>query len=497
METVLKDNEFDVVIIGAGIAGIAAARIIKEKFPDQSLAILESKPTYGGTWLIHNYPGVRSDSDLFTLGYKTKPWKGDPIASGAQILEYMGEAIEEAGLEENIHYQRELTAASWSSKRQQWCLTVRCADSGESLKCYCNYLMMFHGYYRHESGYIPDWPGYDKFQGECIHPQSWPKDFDCSGKRVIVIGSGATAATLVPELADQCSHVINLQRSPTYYFITENKNEIADRMRELELPAEWVHETARRDMLMSQKEFFDYALGNPEEAAEKLIDSVRQIVGDDYDVEKHFTPRYKPGTQRTAFVPSGNFFHKIAEGKVTMVTDEIEEFNETGILTKGGEQLDADVIITATGFNMSLTMDIDFDLDGEPIDFSKEYTYYGLLTSNVPNLTFNFGYLWSSWTMRAELLTGVVCRLLNYMREKGYASCTPRLRASDAPLPEVPFIAPSVFNPGFIKRAIDQYQKQGDELPWQVQGNYFIDKEIFDNLEFDDDILEFAEIDRK
>jgi cation diffusion facilitator CzcD-associated flavoprotein CzcO len=489
-----EKTEFDVIIIGAGIAGIAAARVIKENCPNHTLAVLESKPTYGGTWYIHRYPGVRSDSDLFTLGYKTKPWTGDPIASGAEIMKYMGEAIDEADLTDHIRYQRKLISASWSSLDRRWSLRVECVESGEMVTYHCRFLLMFHGYYRHEAGYVPDWPGFDKFRGQVIHPQNWPEDFHGSGKRVIVIGSGATAATLVPELADQCAHVTMLQRSPTFFLITENKNVIADRMRELGLPKEWVHETARRDMLMSQKEFFDYALANPDDAAESLIESVRSIVGADYDVEKHFRPRYNPGTQRTAFIPGGNLFHKIAEGKVTVITDEIHEFNETGILTKGGDQLDADVIVTATGFNMSLTMDICFDIDGSPVDFANEYTYYGLLTSNVPNLIFNFGYLYTSWTMRAELLANVFCKLLRFMSERGYASCTPRLRPQDEGMTQVPFIPPSLFNPGYVSRQIHQFQKQGSELPWQVQGNYFRDREIFENLNFDDDILEFGQI---
>lgn len=486
----MNERDFDVIFIGAGISGIGAARQLKAKCADKEFVVLESKPSHGGTWHTHRYPGIRSDSDLYTFGYKSKPWTGKPIAQGDEIMRYLREAIHEGGIENNIRYEHELISANWLSDAQRWQLLVRHADTVEEYSC--NFLLMCHGYYRHDKGYTPDFPGIDDYQGTLVHPQHWPEDLDYTGKRVIVIGSGATAATLVPKLAEKTSHVTMLQRSPTYFFTTENRNELVDSMRELELPEDWIHEAARRSMMKAQRELFGAALAHPEETRRQLLDAIRAYVGDDFDVEKHFSPRYQPGTQRIAFIPDGDLFKKIAEAKVTVVTDEIDRFNEAGILTKSGEQLDADIIVTATGFHMSLVGDIEFKVDGAPVDFANEFTYHGVLTSNVPNFTFMFGYLHSSWTMRVELQSELLCRLINHMTDNGYSSCTPTLRVSDKNMQTDPFIAPSQFNPGYTQRGIHLYPKQGDSMPWKFQIDYYIERGLFPTIDFRDDVLKFV-----
>lgn len=488
----MSDLDFDVIFIGGGISGIGAARHLQEKCPDRSFALFEKMASHGGTWNTHRYPGVRSDSDLYTFGYKFKPWTGNPIAEGKDILAYLQETIEEGELERHIHYSHELLSASWSTDNQCWNLKILNHETNLTKEYSCNFLWMCNGYYRHENGYTPEFKGLNDFLGKIVHPQHWPEDLDYAGKSIIVIGSGATAATLVPNIADAAKHVTLLQRSPTYFLIAENRSELADIMRDLEVPEEWVHETVRRSLLKQTREFFDMALAEPEQTKQLLLDAIREYVGKDYDVEKHFAPRYRPGTQRVATIAGGDLFKKIAEGKVSVVTDEIDHFNGNGIMTKSGDQIDADIIITATGFDMSIAGDIKFDIDGTPINFGNEFTYHGVLISNVPNLLFMFGYLRTSWTMRVELLSEITCRLLNYMRDRGYSSCTPRLRESDKGMSQELFIAPSNFNPGYVNRSIHEFPRQGSALPWRFQADYYIEREVFPALDFEDDVLEFA-----
>ena len=486
------DNHFDVIVIGAGISGVGAAYQLRKKCPGKSLAILESKPSYGGTWHTHNYPGVRSDSDMYTFGYKFKPWIGKPVSDGASILKYIGEAISEGRLERHIHYQREVISASWSGEEQGWLLKVRCLDTGIEATYSCGFLWMCQGYYRHSEGYTPDFPGIDNFRGQLVHPQLWPEDLDYTGKRVIVIGSGATAITLTPNKADTAGHIAMLQRSPTYLWTHENKNELADTLRELELPEEWIHEAVRRSILKEQREMFGLAASQPEEFTKSMLDDIRVHVGNDFDVEKHFSPSYRPGTQRVAYVPDGDLFKKIAEGKVTIVTDHIDHFTETGILTQSGEHLEADIIITATGFNMSVMGDIEFSVDGVPVDFSERFFYNGVMTSGVPNMVSMFGYLRTSWTMRVDLISELVCRLLNFMDEKSYTSCTPQLRECDQNMTPRLFIEPDNFNPGYVQRGIHLYPKQGDHAPWIVYSDYYEEREVFPSIDFEDDALVYA-----
>jgi cation diffusion facilitator CzcD-associated flavoprotein CzcO len=485
-------GHFDVVIIGAGISGIGCARQLKESCPDKSFAILESKPSFGGTWHTHHYPGVRSDSDLYTFGYKSKPWTGNPVAQGSEILNYLGEAIDEDELDSHIVYERKVISASWDSTCQHWMLTISCLDDGSETQYSCGFLWMCQGYYEHEKGYTPDWPGLTDYKGIVVHPQNWPQDLDYAGKRVVVIGSGATAATLVPNIADDCAHVTMLQRSPTYFWTKENKNEMADSLRALGVDEKWIHEIVRRNLLAEQKEIFDLAADKPVALAKELLDAIRSYVGDDFDVEKHFVPRYKPGQQRLAYIPDGDLFKKIAENKITMVTDNIEKFTESGIQTVSGEHIEADIVVTATGFHMNQTGNIAITVDGEPVDFSQCYTYRGVMMSGLPNMASAFGYLRTSWTMRVELIAELVCRLLNYMDDKNYASCTPALRPGEERMERRLWIENDNFNAGYMQRGIDLFPKQGDREPWVFISDYYREKEIFPGLDFEDGVLSFV-----
>ncbi|NCF17722.1 MAG: SidA/IucD/PvdA family monooxygenase [Haliea sp.] len=481
-------EHFDVLIVGAGISGIGAAHHLGEKCPGKRYAILESKESYGGTWRQHTYPGIRSDSDLYTFGYGFKPWTGQPIASGDAILDYLGEAIDEDHIDRHIRYRHEVLSASWSAEEQRWMVTARRTDSGDTVQFSCTFLWMCQGYYRHSEGYTPRWEGMEDFKGPIVHPQTWPEDLDYRGKRVVVIGSGATAATLIPNMADDCEHITMLQRSPTYFWTGENRNELADQLRELEVPEEWVHEIVRRSILKLAKDIQYLSVSNPEVIKEELFNVIRSYLGEDFDM-RHFTPSYRPWQQRLAYVPDGDLFEGIKSGKVSVVTDHIERFAENGIITKSGELLEADIIITATGFNLSVMGDIDFDVDGEAVDFSRTFTYRGIMNSGVPNMAFIFGYLRTSWTMRVDLVCDFVCKLLNHMDELQAESCTPTLRESDRDMAIYPWIDEEEFNPGYMQRGKDLMPKRGDNEPWTFSADYYTEREQLPLVNLDDDTL--------
>ena len=488
VDTSISEEYVDVLIIGAGISGIGAAHHLQQKCPDKRFTILESKPSFGGTWHQHTYPGVRSDSDLYTFGYKFKPWVGKPIAGAKDILEYMGEVIEEADLNRHIRYQHEVVNASWCSDKQQWLVEARLKDSGET-KCYrCNFLWMCQGYYRHAEGYTPEWQGMEDFKGQVVHPQTWPADLDYKNKRVIVIGSGATAATLIPNIADDCSHVTMLQRSPTYFWPGENRNELADQLRELEVPEEWVHDIIRRQMLKLTKDMQYASAEYPDMVKDELLKAVRENLGDDFDMS-HFTPNYRPWQQRLAHVPDGDLFKAIKSGRVSVVTDHIDRFTPEGILTKSGELLEADIVITATGFNMSVMGDINFDVDGQPVDFGKAYTYRGMMVSGVPNMAFMFGYFRTSWTMRVDMLADVICNLINNMDAKGAGVCTPTLRGQDLTMDMLPWIDDDEFNPGYLQRKKHLMLKRGTHTPWTYNPDYFTEKDELPAVDLNEDAL--------
>jgi len=485
----VKTEHFDVLIVGAGISGVGGAYHLTKQCPDKSFVVLESQASFGGTWITHRFPGIRSDSDLYTFGYRFKPWSGKPIATAAEILKYMGEVIAENDLGRHIRYRHRISAATWSSQDRRWTIEATRGDGGEAVRFTASFLWMCQGYYRHSEPYTPDWPGMERFQGPIVHPQTWPEDLEVSGKRVVVIGSGATAATLVPALAGNCAHVTMLQRSPTFFITGRNANELADTLRELELPEQWVHEIVRRKILKDQATFTRRAVEEPEKVKEELLAGVRSYLGPDFDVATHFTPRYRPWRQRVAFIPDGDLFQAVRDGKASVVTDEIETFTETGLLLKSGETLEADIVVTATGFNLNVLGDIAFTIDGEPLAFSDTVTWRATMFTGVPNMAWVFGYFRASWTLRADLIADFVCRLLEHMETRGASVVTPQLRAQDKDMPLRPWVDAENFNPGYVMRGVDLLPKQGDRLPWLHTQDYWGDKDELPRADLEDGTL--------
>lgn len=482
-------EHFDVLVVGAGISGIGAAYHLTSECPDKSYVTLESQDSFGGTWKTHTYPGIRSDSDLFTFGYKFKPWRGDPIASADKILAYMNEVIDENDLGQHIRYGHLIESASWSSENNLWTIDATRRASGARVQFTTNFLWMCQGYYRHSKGHTPEWPGMFNFSGEIIHPQTWPDDADMTGKKVIVIGSGATAATLVPAIAEEVEHVTILQRSPTYFFPGQNVNELADTLRELDIPDDWTHEIVRRKILKDQHDVTQLCIDFPELAREELLNAVRELLPEGYDVEKHFGPRYRPWQQRIAFVPDGDIFAGISSGKVSMVTDEIDTFTENGIRTKSGEELEADIVITATGFDLCVLGDIAFSVDGDRVDFADTVTYRGMMFTGVPNMVWVFGYFRASWTLRADMISEFVCRLLHHMDETGVSRVVPTLRAEDAAMELLPWLDGENFNPGYMTRSMHLMPKRIDKGQWQHSQNYWVEKDELPAADLEDGCL--------
>ena len=482
-------EQFDVVIVGAGISGVAGAYHLREQCPDKSFVVLEALESFGGTWLMHRYPGIRSDSDLYTFGYRFKPWTGPPIATGPEILRYMGEVIDENDLGRHIRYHHKISSATWSSETNLWTLEATRSDTGEALRFTTNFLWMCQGYYRHSEGYTPDWPGMDRFGGRIVHPQTWPEDLDYQDQEVLVIGSGATTATVVPAIAGDCKHVTVLQRSPTYFWTGSNSNDLADTLRELDIDETWIHEIVRRKILHDQAAITRLSFEESDFLKDALIEDVRNHLPEGYDVETHFTPKYRPWQQRLAFVPDGDLFAGICAGKATMVTDEIETFTEKGVLLKSGRELEADIIITATGFNLSVLGDIAFTVDGTPVDFSQTVTYRGMMFTGVPNMLWIFGYFRASWTLRAELICDLVCALLAHMDELGARRVTPALRPEDADMAIGPWMDPNNFNPGYLMRDMHLMPKRGDKPEWQHTQDYWTEKDALPAADLDDGCL--------
>ncbi len=486
-----RTDHFDVLIVGAGISGIGGAYHLQQQCPDKRFVIIETQDSFGGTWLTHTYPGIRSDSDLYTFGYRFKPWTSAPIATAEEILKYMGEVIDENDLDRHIRYNHTIGSASWSSEDRCWTLDATRTDTGEEVRFVGRFLWMCQGYYRHSEGYTPDWPGMDRFRGEIVHPQTWPDDLDYSDKEIVVIGSGATAATLIPAMAPKAGHITMLQRSPTYFATGRNANELADTLRELEIDESWIHEIVRRKILHDQATITRMSFEDPDALRQELFKGVRQYLGEDYEVEPHFAPRYRPWRQRVAFIPDGDLFRAIADGKASVVTDEIDTFTETGLALQSGDTLDADIVVTATGFNLSVLGDIEFSIDGRPLDFSATVGYRGTMFTGIPNMAWVFGYFRASWTLRADMIADFVCRLLQHMDEQGAAVVTPRLRDSDADMGLLPWVDPENFNPGYLMRSIHLMPKQGDREPWLHTQDYWSDKDELAAADLEDGCLAF------
>lgn len=491
-QTAQAVEHFDILIVGAGISGIDAAYHLLKDMPRKRFAILDKQETFGGTWWTHKYPGIRSDSDLYTFGYKWKPWTGVPIATAEEILTYLGEAIEENGIGRHIRYGQTVRAAEWDSETQTWTLTVEDVQSGARRPMTCNFLWMCQGYYRHEEGYTPDWPGMEDFGGTIVHPQTWPADLDYSGKKVIVIGSGATAATVIPAMADEVAHITMLQRSPTYFYPKPNKSELAELLEPLDLPEDQVHEILRQRFLYDQKEITRRSFEEPEGLARDLVGAAQMYLGPDYPIDPHFTPRYRPWNQRLAVVPDGDLFRAIRAGKASVVTDHIDRFTRTGIALKSGEHLEADIIITATGFHMNVLGDIPFVIDGEPLDYSKCWAHRGIMFSGVPNMAYVFGYLRTSWTMRADLICEFVIRLLTHMEKNGAGVVTPTLREQDRQMEPRPLVTEENFSAGYLQRKVHLLPRQGDHQPWIFNQDYHTEKDQIEGADLEDGTLVYA-----
>ena len=482
-------EHFDVLIAGAGISGVGAAYHLTTQCPGTSFVALETQNTFGGTWSTHRYPGIRSDSDLHTFGYRFKPWTSAPIASAAEILKYMGEVIEENDLGRHIRYQHRITSAKWSSAENLWTIEANRADTGETLRFTTNFFWMCQGYYRHAEGYTPAWKDMTAFKGPIVHPQKWPEDLDYKNKRVIVIGSGATAATLIPAIARDAGHVTMLQRSPTFLRTGRNAIPLAEELRQLDIDEAWIHEIVRKKILHDQAVFTRRSFTEPEVVKRELLTAVRGYLGPDYDIDTHFTPNYRPWRQRIAFVPDGDFLQAIAAGKASVVTDEIESFTKTGILLKSGKALEADIIITATGFHLSVLGDIAFTIDSEPLVFSDTVTYRGMMFTGVPNMAWVFGYFRASWTLRADLVADFVCRLLRHMKKIGARRVTPTLRPEDRDMRLLPWIDPENFNPGYLMRGMHLLPQRGDKPEWQHTQDYWTEKDTFPATDLDDAVF--------
>jgi cation diffusion facilitator CzcD-associated flavoprotein CzcO len=487
-------QDVDVLIAGAGISGIGAAYHLQQQNPGKRFVVLESQAGFGGTWRTHRYPGVRSDSDLFTFGYRFKPWTGKPIAQAADILQYLGEVIDDNQLAPHIRYRHAIRSASWSSASQRWLIEAVCSDDDgiETVQRFsARFLWMCQGYYRHSEGYTPRWQGLQRFQGRLVHPQTWPEDLSLAGQRVVVIGSGATAATLIPAIADRCQQVTMLQRSPTYFITGRNANELADTLRQLALPAEWIHEIVRRKILFDQAAFTRRCLAEPEVVKRELLAGVGAALGPGFEqvLAQHLTPSYRPWQQRIAFVPDADLFKAVRSGRAEIVTDQIETFTEQGLQLASGRQLAADVVISATGFHLSVLGDIAFDVDGRPLDFADTVSWRGTMFTGLPNLAWVFGYFRASWTLRADLIADFVCRLLRQMDASGAQVVTPTLRPQDQGMALRPWIDPDNFNPGYLARGLHLLPRQGSHAPWLHAQDYWAEKDELPAAPLDDGSL--------
>jgi len=484
----------DVLIVGAGVSGIGAAHHLREQFPGRTFVILDAQDNRGGTWWTHRYPGVRSDSDLFTYGYRFKPWRGPAIAAGGEILAYLDEVIDEDDLASHIRFRHRVTAASWSTADRRWTVEVTREDPTQGntvqrLRYTAGFLMMCQGYYNHAKPYKPQWEGMDRFQGVIVHPQQWPEDLELAGKRVIVIGSGATAATLIPAIAGQAEHVTMLQRSPTYFFAPPITDELAEQLRALDVPEEWTHEILRRKFMAQTNLLARMSTESPAELHALLIESMRPLLPEGFDVEKHFTPRYRPWQQRIAIVPDGDLFATLREGTASIVTDTIDTFTEHGIRVSSGAEIPADIVVSATGFTMSLLGDVAFAVDDEPVDFTGRVTWRGIMISGVPNMAYIFGYFRHSWTLRVDLVCDLLVRLWANMADKGATMVTPALRAEEADMPLLPFADPENFNSGYVMRSQHLLFRRGDREPWTHLLELEQELEILPKADLDDGTL--------
>jgi cation diffusion facilitator CzcD-associated flavoprotein CzcO len=480
-------EHLNVLIVGAGLSGIGAAYHLQAQCPGKSYAILEARDVIGGTWDLFRYPGVRSDSDMFTLGYPFRPWKeGKAIADGPSILKYIRETAAEYGIDQHIRFGHRVRGANWSSADKRWMVEAQRASDNQTVQLTCDFLYLCGGYYDYENGYAPEWPGVAQYQGCIVHPQKWPENLDYTGKRVVIIGSGATAVTLAPAMAGRAAHVTMLQRSPTYIVSQPSQDALAN-WANRRLPTRLAHRLARWKAILVSIYFYGLARWKPELVKREIVKMAQQELGPDYDVGTHFTPSYNPWDQRLCLVPDADLFKAIKAGKVSMVTDHIETFTEKGIRLRSGRELEADIVVTATGLVMKLMGGMGLEVDGQAVNLPRSLVYKGMMCQDVPNLAFAIGYTNASWTLKVDLSSEYVCRLLNYMDAHGHRQCTPRKH--DSLIGEEPIIN---FTSGYVQRAIDTLPKQGSKAPWKLRQNYILDLMTLRFGRIDDGTMEFA-----
>jgi cation diffusion facilitator CzcD-associated flavoprotein CzcO len=478
-------EHFDVVIVGAGLSGVGAGYHLQAEAPDRSYVILEGRDAIGGTWDLFRYPGIRSDSDMYTLGYSFRPWReAQAIADGPSILKYVRETARDYGIDRHIRYGHQVKRAAWSTEDAAW--TVEAERDGKVVKFTCSFLFLCGGYYSYEGGYTPEFPGAAAFKGRIVHPQKWPEDLDYAGKNVVVIGSGATAVTLVPEMAKQAGHVAMLQRSPTYVVSRPAEDAFANWLR-AKLPAKLAYDIIRWRNVLFGMWFFNMARKKPEQVKARIIGMVREQLGPDYDVETHFTPRYNPWDQRLCLVPDADMFQAIKAGTASVVTDHIETFTKDGIRLKSGKELPADIIVTATGLNLQVMNGLELTVDGRRIEPGQTLSYKGMMYEGVPNLASAFGYTNASWTLKCDLTCEYVCRVLNHMKRTGLRQATPV--NSD---PDIQFQPWLDFSSGYVTRAMDKFPKQGTKAPWKLHQNYALDLMSLRHAKLDDGVLRFT-----
>jgi len=483
----MTPEHFDIIIVGSGLSGIDAAYHVQTCCRDKSYVVLEGRDAIGGTWDLFRYPGIRSDSDMYTFGYSFRPWRlNAAIADGESIRTYIRETAEAYGIDRRIRFRHRVQSAAWSSADALWTVAVERGSEREPVRFTCNFLFTCTGYYDYAQGYTPEFAGIETFRGRVVHPQQWPGDLDYAGKRVVVIGSGATAVTIVPVMAQTAARVTMLQRSPTYIVSRPSEDALANSLRR-HLPIKLAYGIARWYNVLFSLYFYNLCRRKPEALKQWIVEQVRGQLGPDYDVKSHFTPRYNPWDQRLCLVPDADLFRAIKAGKADVVTDQIETFTETGIRLQSGREIAADIIVTATGLKLQVLGAIKIFVDGEPVNFARTMNYKGVMFSDVPNLATALGYTNASWTLKCDLTSAYVGRLINYMDRHGYVQCTPRQR--DPSVTPEPLID---FSSGYIQRAIDQFPRQGSKKPWKLYQNYMLDLASLRFGSLRDGALEFA-----
>ncbi|MBI5310655.1 MAG: NAD(P)/FAD-dependent oxidoreductase [Actinobacteria bacterium] len=483
----MNAEHFDVLIVGAGLSGIGAAYELQQNCPGKSYAILEMRDAIGGTWDIHRYPGIRSDSDMFTFGYKWRPWAStQTLADGPSILQYIRDTASEAGIDRNIRFGHKVMKGSWSTEEARWTLEAVDTATGETRQFTASFVYICSGYYRYDEGFIPDFKGIADYQGQILHPMNWPEDLDYAGKKVVIIGSGATAVTLVPAMADKAGHVTMLQRSPTYVASIPSRDPIARVSRRF-LPEKQAYVLNRWKNILQQVVVYQLSQRQPRLMKRMFLGMVKRQLPEGYDIDKHFTPSYNPWDQRLCAVPDGDLFKAIKRGKASVVTDTIDSFTEHGIKLNSGEELEADIVVTATGFNLQMMGAAELEVDGEPVDLSSHMAYRGMMLEDIPNHAFTVGYTNSSWTLKADLVSDYVCRLLNYMDQQGYDVCVPR--NTDPSVATRPLLD---FGAGYVQRSLSALPKQGSKGPWKLSMSYPRDWYELPRAPMNDGVLQFS-----